>query len=94
MNDQVAGSGVTPPQRDLILKSKVLLFGSRAKGSARQYSDLDLALQPSRSLTSAQLRAIREIFSESDLPFLVDLVIWEDLDPEFQKLIERECVEF
>jgi predicted nucleotidyltransferase len=65
----------------------VWAFGSRVTGSARQYSDLDLALitvEPLPLVTKADLVAC---FSESNLPFKVDLVDWASTSDNFRKII-------
>jgi len=48
-------------------KTKVWLFGSRATGRARPYSDLDLAIDVDRPMTLDELAILGEAFSESDL---------------------------
>lgn len=70
----------------------VWVFGSRAKGQAKPYSDLDLALIGDRPMPSAQLAALAEAFSESDLPWKVDLVDWANTAPSFRALIARDKV--
>jgi len=47
-------------------------YGSRAKGTAKKYSDLDLCYYD--SVPDAVAFQIEEEFKESDLPFLVELV--------------------
>jgi predicted nucleotidyltransferase len=47
-------------------------YGSRAKGTARQLSDLDICYQ--EDVPDAIAYQIEEEFEESDLPFLVELV--------------------
>lgn len=64
------------------------VFGSRSKGNALSLSDLDLVVF--EELSQTQLSSIREAFEESNLPFKVDLVIWDHLDPEFQKQIAKD----
>lgn len=71
----------------------VRAFGSRAKNSHRPGSDLDLAVQAARRLTLAELADLAEAFSESDLPFKVDIVDITSSDPAFQKIVERDGVE-
>jgi predicted nucleotidyltransferase len=51
---------------------KAILFGSRAKGSMHQRSDIDLALLGT-SLDRHELAKIALAFDESDLPWQVDL---------------------
>jgi predicted nucleotidyltransferase len=66
---------------------EVRVFGSRARGTAKPYSDLDLALMTGRPLTLAQQALLNEAFDESNLPFKVDLVDWAATSAAFQDLI-------
>ncbi len=52
----------------------VRVFGSRATGRARPFSDLDLLFVEPRQLSWAQRADLRDRFEASDLPFRVDLV--------------------
>jgi predicted nucleotidyltransferase len=70
----------------------VHVFGSRANGGARRYSDLDLALEWDRPLGIALLGAIAEALSESDLPFKVDLLDLHTVEPAFRVRIEAAFV--
>ena len=68
---------------------KVLAFGSRATWTAKNYSDLDLAILGDEPLALDVSSALAEAFSESDLPFKVDLVDWARIDDTFRKVIQR-----
>lgn len=58
-------------------------FGSRVKGTARTTSDLDLvAFVPDTQIS--QIQDTREALAESNLPFRVDLLVWNELPPTFQ----------
>lgn len=70
----------------------VWAFGSRVKGTARPYSDLDLAVITERPLGLAISGALAEDFSASDLPFRVDLVDWANTTESFRRIIERERI--
>ena len=65
-------------------------YGSRVKGSSRKLSDLDLCYQG--NLSDALIFQIEEEFKESDLPFLVELVSWKRMNPQFQELIKQDLV--
>ena len=65
-------------------------YGSRTKGTARKFSDLDLCYQD--NLSDALVFQIEEEFKESDLPFLVELVSWKRMSPQFQELIKKDLV--
>ncbi len=57
------------------------VFGSRTKGTARVLSDLDILVQG--GISKSDLEILREQFEESDLPFNVDLIRYEDMDSQF-----------
>jgi len=54
--------------------AQVWVFGSRATGKARPFSDLDLLLTQPPKLTWAQRAALADGFEASRLPFRVDVV--------------------
>ena len=47
-------------------------YGSRVKGNAKKYSDLDLCYYD--NISSRVICEIREEFKQSNLPFMVELV--------------------
>ncbi len=69
----------------------VWAFGSRATGSARPGADLDLVLI-NAGLNSFQVQELREQLAESDLPFWVDIMAWEDLPESIQVDIDEHHV--
>lgn len=68
---------------------EVWAFGSRAKRTAKPYSDLDLALITLQPLSLDQLAAITDAFATSDLPIRVDVVDWASTNEAFRKHIEQ-----
>jgi type I restriction enzyme S subunit len=70
--------------------TRAWIFGSRATGRARRYSDLDLAIDAGRRLTLDEAARLAEAFSDSDLPYRVDLVDWHGIDIEFQRRVAAE----
>ena len=69
---------------------RVYVFGSRANGRARPASDLDLAIDAGRPLTLDERAALSEAFSESDLPYKVDVADMRQIDEAFLAAVERE----
>jgi hypothetical protein len=69
---------------------KFYAYGSRAKGTARKFSDLDLCYQ--QETPAPTIAEIRWEFTESNLPFLVELVAWKHMRPAFQQLIKKDLV--
>jgi len=70
----------------------VWVFGSRATGKAKKYSDLDLCIKASHTLGLDVMSALAEDFSESDLPLKVDLVDWDSISDAFKAIIDRDKV--
>jgi predicted nucleotidyltransferase len=67
----------------------VFAFGSRARRTAKPFSDLDLVVMTETQLSISVIAALTEAFSESDLPWKVDVVDWAATSPEFQAVIDR-----
>ena len=63
-------------------------YGSRVTGKNRKYSDLDLCYR--EEIPTKIISDIREELEESNIPFRVDLVYWNDMPEGFQKLIEKD----
>jgi uncharacterized protein len=72
--------------------ARAFVFGSRAHGGARRYSDLDLALAWDQALSLDIISAIAEALSESDLPYRVDIVDLSVVDPGFRRRIAADCI--
>ena len=71
---------------------EVLAFGSRATWTAKEYSDLDLAVMGEDPLPLNTAAALAEDLCESDLPFKVDIVDWARTDDSFRSIIRRGAV--
>jgi predicted nucleotidyltransferase len=77
---------IPPEAADLIL------FGSRARGDARRWSDIDVVVRPRRTLPKGLLAEARAALEESSLLLNVDLVNLEEAGPALREAIEREGV--
>ena len=92
---------ITAEQRKTILallekhlpNTTVWVYGSRAKWNARPQSDLDLVVFTTPEQKS-QVFTLREAFEESNLPFRVDLFVWDDVPERFRKYIKQDYVVF
>jgi predicted nucleotidyltransferase len=71
---------------------EVWAFGSRTKGTARQYSDLDVAITTDEPLSFQVRGSMAEDFSESDLPYRVDILDWATTRDNFRRIIEQDKV--
>ncbi|MDR7122305.1 nucleotidyltransferase domain-containing protein [Rheinheimera soli] len=78
--------------RQLVPSCEVWAFGSRVKGAAKPFSDLDLVIMSQQPLSLALMASLQEVFSESDLPWKVDIVDWSTTSPDFKAVIEQQKV--
>ena len=69
---------------------EVWAFGSRARRRAKPYSDLDLAIIIQAPLPLDTRAALSSEFSESDLPWNVDVVDWSVANDTFREIIRQE----
>lgn len=58
---------------------EVILYGSRAKGTYKPFSDIDITLKGSR-LTEEELAEVCSKLSESSLPYFCDVSIFHHLE--------------
>ncbi len=90
---------ITFKQKELILSllerfipnTEVWVYGSRAKWTARPYSDLDMVAFVEDNQKNKVFQ-LKEAFEDSDLPFKVDFFIWDEIPQEFHENIKKEHV--
>ena len=73
---------------------RVRLFGSRARGDARTWSDIDVAVQSGTPLPLGVLSTLRDALEESSCLLNVDVVDWNDADAALRESINREGIEW
>lgn len=73
---------------------QVWIFGSRARGVQKEFSDIDLLfeLPPGSSLPSGFLSNIKEQIEESRLSYKVDLVEWSHLATSYRASVLTDRV--
>jgi predicted nucleotidyltransferase len=59
------------------------------KGTARPNSDLDLVIFTS-AVQRPQVSELKDAIDESNIPFRVDLHVWDDIPERFHDIIRRE----
>jgi predicted nucleotidyltransferase len=83
--------------REILHEGQVLniwLFGSRSRGEARPFSDIDIMLEPvgDRDLTGAQISELIEALEESDSPYKYDVLHKKNLFVDYNDQIEKEKI--
>ncbi|MDP2806355.1 MAG: nucleotidyltransferase domain-containing protein [Gallionellaceae bacterium] len=67
---------------------EIFAFGSRVTGKAKPTSDLDLCVI-GESLPFEIAANLKLAFSNSDIPYAVDLVEWANCSESFRELIRK-----
>jgi len=70
----------------------VWAIGSRVSGKARRYSDLDLVILTDEPLPLDASAMLKEAFSESDLPWKVDVLDWATLTRSFRDIVQLDKI--
>ncbi len=100
MNTPVPGVDLRPDHWGIVRNAlrchvpdrEVVAFGSRATWTAKDYSDLDLAVMGEEPLSLRTASALDEALGDSNLPFKVDVVDWARIDDDFRAIIGRHAV--
>lgn len=71
---------------------KLYIFGSRVKNKAKQYSDIDIAID-SAELTDKIKSKLEFLFEDSTIPYEIDIVDLNNITQSFKNLIEDDLVE-
>jgi predicted nucleotidyltransferase len=73
---------------------KVFLFGSRARGTHKRYSDLDLAFKSKDKDLDSKLYQLKEELEESSIPLKIDLVNWDNIIQDYLPQIKKQKIPF
>ncbi len=70
---------------------EVWAFGSRVHGQhLKPFSDLDLIIIDSPPISLDTLASVKTAFSDSQLPFRVDVLSWAGTSEQFRKIVAKE----
>ncbi|MDY6310309.1 MAG: nucleotidyltransferase domain-containing protein [Cyanobacteriota bacterium] len=70
---------------------KLYIFGSRVKGTSKQYSDIDIAIDSSE-LTPQKKSQLMYMFENSTLPYEVDIIDLRNVSKKFFENIKDDLV--
>lgn len=76
----------------VIPEVEVRAYGSRVRGGAEKYSDLDLAIMGQAGPIPGKLEELKNLFSLSNIPIKVDVSDWANLPASIRKEIEERSV--
>jgi predicted nucleotidyltransferase len=72
---------------------QVYVFGSRATGKAKRYSDIDLALIGQKPVPIRILSSLHEALENSRLPYVVDVVDFQTASQQLREQISTQGVQ-
>jgi predicted nucleotidyltransferase len=73
--------------KNYIPSETVWIFGSRVTHSIKPFSDIDLVIINQNPIPLKTMVQLEEAFSESTLPYKVDVLEWLSLQDDFKKII-------
>src|ERR1022692_1513138 len=73
-------------------RARVYLFGSRARGNATRWSDVDVAVEPLEPLPEGLFSDIREALEDSRVVYAVDLVDLSTAGAALRREVRREGI--
>lgn len=72
---------------------KAYCFGSRARGDCQKFSDIDILIMKKNQINEKFVSDINEFFENSNFPFKVDIVFFDDLARSYKENVERDMIE-
>ena len=88
-NEEKIIKSVLEPYKD---KYNFYYYGSRVKGNFRFLSDLDIMVKGIEFANLSDINDIKDKFDKSNLPYVVNISDYHNLDEKFYKLIEADLV--
>ncbi len=70
---------------------EIFLYGSRVKGTARKYSDVDIAILSDSLTEKIKLKIISE-FENSTFPYNIDIIDLKTISNDFMKQINNSLI--
>ena len=77
---------------DIIPNAKIYLFGSRARLSHQEGSDIDLAIDSGNKIDIKTILKLHTKIEETSIPLSVDLIDFNNIKPELKNEIIKEGI--
>lgn len=71
---------------------KLFIFGSRASGKTRKWSDIDVGIWGKNRLTAKTLADIEEDLEDSRIPFRVEVVDFSRVSQDFKEIALQSII--
>lgn len=82
-------------EKNLIIPLKasgatVWIFGSRARGDHKKFSDIDILVRPSTKEVHTLISKIKEVFEEENFPYKIDITCEDDLAASYRENVMND----
>lgn len=71
---------------------KIYLFGSQATGKNTHGSDIDIALDKTTRMTSAEVGEVRDVLNATNIPHKFDVVDFHGVSNDMKEMILQEGI--
>lgn len=71
---------------------KAFIFGSRAAGTSRKFSDIDLGISGPTPIDRDKLTKINFDLEDSDIPYIVDVVDFSSVSDKFKQTALQNAI--
>ncbi len=89
-------NGITEKEREIInniinkYPYEFYAYGSRVKGDFTKGSDLDILIKSDNEIPIKIIEELKLKFNESRIPYIVNIVIFNDISDDFFNLIKKD----
>ncbi len=89
-------NGITEKEREIInniinkYPYEFYAYGSRVKGDFTKGSDLDILIKSDNQIPIKIIEELKLKFNESRIPYIVNIVIFNDISDDFFNLIKKD----
>lgn len=74
----------------LFPQAQIYLFGSRARGTHSQWSDIDIALREDKKISRYAISEAVNMLEASNMPYKIDIVDFHSVTEDMRQSIESE----
>lgn len=90
--DAAVQQKITSILKALFPNARIILFGSRALGTQRQSSDIDIAIDMGTKLDRSTIGEARDMLNASNMPYHFDIVDFQGIPNEMRQAILKEGI--
>ena len=74
----------------IVPEGEIFIYGSRTKGKALKYSDVDIALKSGEEIPFDTVLKLKAFFSDSTFPYMVDIIDLNSISENFKNRIQKD----